>query len=146
MSVPVDRQSKEDGFEHQDASVKGLVIVGLAIVVVLALSGAGVAGLLRWYHQQPVEPTTALERQVQLPPEPRLESDPRASGNAVLARARERLGRYGWVDRQAGLAHIPIARGMALLAERGWPSRVEPDPGEAAGPGQQQAKRRVRRE
>lgn len=146
MSVPVDPQSKEDGFEHQDASVKGLVIVGLAIFAVLALSGAGVAGLLWWYHQQPVKPTTALERQVQLPPEPRLEIDPRASGNAVLERARAQLEHYGWVDREAGLAHIPIGRGMALLAERGWPSRAEPGTGEAAGTDQDQARGRTRRE
>lgn len=132
MSVPVDPQSREDGFEHHDASVKGLVIVGFSIFAVLFLSGAGVAGLLWWYNQQPVEPTTALERQVQTPPEPRLENDPRASGNAVLARAREQLEQYGWVDREAGLAHIPIGRGMALLAERGWPSRAEPGSGEAA--------------
>jgi len=150
MSVPVDPQSKEDGFEHHDASVKGLVIVGLSIVAVLFLSGAGVAGLLWWYNQQPVEPTTALERQVQTPPEPRLENDPRASGNAVRAAAREQLERYGWVDREAGLAHIPIGRGMALLAERGWPSRAEPGSsetaGETAGPRQEQAKGRARRE
>ena len=29
------------------------------------------------------------------------------------------LQSYGWVDRQAGIAAIPIKRAMALLAERG---------------------------
>ena len=32
-----------------------------------------------------------------------------------------RLSSYGWVDRPAGVAHIPIDRAMAILAERGLP-------------------------
>jgi hypothetical protein len=32
-----------------------------------------------------------------------------------------RLESSGWVDRERGVAHIPIERAMAMLAERGWP-------------------------
>lgn len=32
--------------------------------------------------------------------------------------AAERLTRYGWVDRDAGIAHIPIAEAMRLVADR----------------------------
>ncbi|MFL9813285.1 hypothetical protein D7241_08515 [Stutzerimonas sp. VN223-3] len=141
MSVPVDPVSREDGFEHHDANVKVLMMVGFSIFVVLLLSGAGVAGLLWWYDKQPEPPTTALERQLQIPPEPRLENDPRAGGNRVLSQARMLISGYGWVDREAGLARIPVQRGMALLAERGWPSRAEP--GETTPPRVQQAKGRA---
>ena len=86
---------------------------------------------------------TALERQAAKPPEPRLESDPRAGGNDVLAAGREVIEHYGWVDRDAGLARIPVDRGMLLLAQRGWPSRAEPEPGETMPPREQQARGRA---
>lgn len=49
----------------------------------------------------------------------------------ALKRLRDRedaaLGRYGWVDREAGIVRIPIERAMDLLLERGLPTR--PDAG-----------------
>ncbi|QUE77977.1 hypothetical protein [Stutzerimonas stutzeri] len=143
MSVPVDPVSKEDGFEHHDANVKVLLIIGFGIFAVLLVAGIGVAGLLWWYDLQPGEAVTALERQAAKPPEPRLESDPRAGGNDVLAAGREVIEHYGWVDRDAGLARIPVDRGMLLLAQRGWPSRAEPESGETMPPREQQARGRA---
>jgi hypothetical protein len=37
----------------------------------------------------------------------------------------QRLNSYGWVDQQAGIARIPIDRAMALLAQRGLPTRPQ---------------------
>ncbi len=143
MSVPVDPVSKEDGFEHHDANVKMLLIVGFGIFATLLVAGIGVAGLLWWYDLQPDNPVTALERRTEIPPQPRLESDPRAGGNEVLAAGREVIEHYGWVDREAGLARIPVDRGILLLAQRGWPSRAEPEPGETLPPREQQARGRA---
>lgn len=143
MSVPVDPVSKEDGFEHQDANVKVLLMIGFGIFATLLVAGIGVAGLLWWYDLKPDKPVTALERRVDKPPQPRLESDPRAGGNAVLAAGRELIEHYDWVDRDAGLARIPVDRAILLLAERGWPSRAEPEPGQTAPPREQQARGRA---
>ena len=40
------------------------------------------------------------------------------SNNAQVLRQRqlERLGRYGWVDRDKGLVHVPIEQAMDLVA------------------------------
>jgi hypothetical protein len=51
----------------------------------------------------------------------------------------ERLSHYGWVDRAAGIAHIPIDRAIDILAKRGLPvpAAVEPTPsasGKSKGP------------
>jgi len=35
----------------------------------------------------------------------------------VQRRAAERLGSYGWVDRDAGLVHLPIDRAVELVAQ-----------------------------
>jgi hypothetical protein len=42
---------------------------------------------------------------------------------------RERLGSYGWVDRRAGIVHLPIERAMELVA-----GGARPAPGPGAPP------------
>lgn len=63
--------------------------------------------------------------------QPRLQVDPLAELSLLNARATERLHSTGWVDRDAGVVHIPIDRAMALLVERGLP---EPENAAEHGP------------
>jgi type III secretory pathway lipoprotein EscJ len=35
---------------------------------------------------------------------------------------------YTWIDRQGGVARIPVARAMDILAARGLPHRPAPEP------------------
>lgn len=125
MSVSVDPQSRKDGFEHRDANVKVLVVIGFGLLAALAVSLAAVAGLLRYYQSRPEARVTALEREAVLPPPPRLESDPQRNADQLIHDAETRLGRYAWVDRKSGIARIPLRRAQALLLERGWPAPVE---------------------
>jgi hypothetical protein len=48
-------------------------------------------------------------------------------GERARARQLERLGSAGWVDRSAGVAHIPIEEAMRLVAAGARPSGAEPD-------------------
>ncbi len=57
--------------------------------------------------------------QLQLPPAPRLEQNPRVDGDRIITEATERLESYGWVNERAGKAHIPIERAMELILEHG---------------------------
>lgn len=54
---------------------------------------------------------------------PALQTDPQEDRMALQAREENELNTYGWVDRGAGIVRIPIARAMALLLERGLPTR-----------------------
>ena len=45
-----------------------------------------------------------------------LQPDPAHDIAAFRAQKRQWLGTYGWVDREHGIARIPIERAMALLA------------------------------
>ncbi len=54
---------------------------------------------------------------------PMLESDERGQFKDFLLKQEDQLNSYGWVDEQAGVAHIPIGRAMDLIAERGLPVR-----------------------
>jgi hypothetical protein len=56
------------------------------------------------------------------PREPRLEPDPLAPRLSARAQEDALLTSWGWVDKNAGVARIPIDRAMELLARRGLPA------------------------
>ena len=68
-------------------------------------------------------------------PAPRIQADP----STELARMKKedlgQLNDYGWIDRKAGLAHIPIDRAIEILAQQGLPGPEARGltPGELAG-------------
>ena len=125
MSVPVDPRSREDGFEHQDANVKVLLVIGFGLLATLVAGLLGVGMLIGYYNSEPEARVTALERDTIIPPRPRLESDAHRNAKRVIGEAEERLRHYAWADREAGIARIPLERARALLRERGWPAPVE---------------------
>ena len=56
---------------------------------------------------------------------PMLEIDERGQFHDYLMNQEKQLNSYGWVDKDAGVAHIPIERAMALIAERGLPVKPQ---------------------
>ena len=78
-------------------------------------------------------------------PEPQVQSNPAGDLHALRAAQREQLEGYAWIDRDRGLARIPVARAMELLAARGaaaYDPLEAPDPGSPL-PVRPQAARRV---
>jgi hypothetical protein len=67
-------------------------------------------------------------------PQPRLQKDPRTELAEVKEEQEGRLRSYGWVDSQAGIARIPIARAIDILAEKGLPKVAAPAPVPGAPP------------
>ena len=66
-------------------------------------------------------PRIEMVKQAARFPQPQLITEP---GKELLHRrlaARAQLQTYGWVDRQAGIAHIPIDKAKQLLLARGLP-------------------------
>ena len=110
-----------------------LAIAGLLSLVVV---GALVAWALTatFERRRPAETPSAFERAAASPAAPRLEVKGRADRRAIEDRAAARLTGYGWTDREAGLAHIPIERAMSLQAQAGWPDN-DAGPVNAGTPG-----------
>lgn len=109
-------------------------IFAFAFGLLLLLAAAAIVG---WFYfdsqkrhlaSQDPPPSPLVDAwQEQAPPEPRLQSDPAADMAAFRARQEASLRSYGWVDKQAGIARIPVDRAMHLLVERGLrPAMVEP--------------------
>jgi hypothetical protein len=64
-------------------------------------------------------------------PGPHLQGDPAADRIRTQKQQLEQLSNYGWVDRGAGIAHIPIDRAMDLLAESSDAELLRPQKAEA---------------
>ena len=58
-------------------------------------------------------------------PAPRLQSDDVADMNKFREYEDQVLNTYGWIDQNAGVAHIPIDQAMQTLAEQGLPTRPQ---------------------
>ena len=114
--------------ETSDVNIGGIVV----FVVVLLVAGVVIHGVVwmmyRDFQRQASRPaavefplaTNALRR---LPPEPRLQTDPREDLTNMRQAEEQLLTSYGWVDRNAGVVRIPIEQAMKLTAERGLPTR-----------------------
>ena len=95
----------------------GLLIVGVAIHLL-------VWGLFRYFESREERrvitafPLAAGEG-MRLPPEPRLQTNPRQDLRDLRTREDELQDSYSWVDKDAGIVRIPISEAMKLVVERG---------------------------
>jgi hypothetical protein len=67
----------------------------------------------------------AAGQEGRVPPEPRLQTNPRQDLRDLRRAEDQVLAGYGWVDKNAGIARIPIGEAMKLTVERGLPARQE---------------------
>jgi len=117
----------ERDYERSDVSPRAVVLTGGVLCLAIALIG-GVLWLLRsdLRQDQPrvAEAATTLEG---VPPRPRLQESPQVDLRQLTQRQRGRLTSWGWIDKPAGVAHIPVEAAMALMVDRGWPDRERVD-------------------
>ena len=87
------------------AGLAAVLVAGLLVALAVAILLAGPQLLAR-----------------ALPPAPLAEENPSAQAVAArIATEREQLGSYGWVDKEAGVAHIPVSEAVQRIAETGLP-------------------------
>lgn len=148
MSNPHQHDEKRDnpGFEREDIGPRTVYVflITLAIVVVAAVIVSkgiyhGLDRLDKYLKadqpaMSPMKPAEtgdvreedtpqAKERIENTFPKPLLEDDERNELTDRRMQEDGQLSSYGWVDQKAGTVHIPIARAMELIAERGLPVR-----------------------
>jgi hypothetical protein len=95
-----------------------VVIFGV-VLFALALASAMMLRLWSTPHTTASGAFSARLEPTQEAPEPRLQVAPAADLQKLRGVEEARLRQYEWIDRQAGIAAIPIDRAMELLAERG---------------------------
>ncbi len=110
----------------EELGVKGIVTFGVVIALVVAASFVGMWQLSKLLKAREVardpEPSPVVEaRQPRPRPRAALQAAPNADMAVQRAEEEKALTSYGWVDEGAGIARIPVARAIELVAERGLP-------------------------
>lgn len=110
-------------YEHRDLSTSAIgrsvlilfvfffFSIGITIVVWNLLD--------MWNHGMKTTSRQEVEKRVQLPPGPLLQSNVTAKQDIKDLRELEqgKLEGYGWSDEKAGIAHIPVDEAMKKMAE-----------------------------
>lgn len=117
-------------YEHTDADVWPIVkfLGWLAVSAVVIHFGLGLMYQLLIDQAMAVgEPTypLAAAQEQRLPPSPRLQQFPHSELYNFRLGEEDLLQNYGWMNKNAGVVHIPISEAMRLAVERGLPTRVQ---------------------
>jgi hypothetical protein len=128
------------GYETRDFNIRVVALFAVSLAILLAGSLVLMAWLLDIFEVTPEgygprgAPIAAIPPR---PPGPRLQTSPRGDMQEMLRSANVLLQSYGWVDRMAGMARIPIDRAIQVVLEQGLPSWHEiptPQAGERSAP------------
>ena len=125
---PIPQEAIDRDHEQRDLSIGMLAGSLVALAVVTAAAIVAMALLLGWFNARAASndpaPSPVAQGDV-TPPQPRLERTPaelRVQHEADLAYA---MNSYGWLERDASVARIPVARAMEIIAREGLPSRAD---------------------
>ncbi len=112
--------------EANRLQLRGLVYFAVALVGVTALVQLALAFVMQGFsREEKTLESMALPRfagDTGEYPSPRIEADPATELGRMKAEDLGQLNGYGWVDRKAGVAHIPVDRAIEILAQKGLPT------------------------
>ena len=114
--------------EESDVNIRAILLFGAGLIVSAVLIHLLVYVLFRYFDVREAQRVTpqyplAIAQENRVPPEPRLQTNPRQDLADLRAKEDELLNSYGWVDRNAGIVRIPIDEAIRLTLQRGLPSR-----------------------
>lgn len=119
-----ERRNPEVDYERTDLSLRAIAIVALGILLLLGVAPLIMIGAFPRARGD-------VDRHLSItPPEPRLQTDPEADLGAYVSKEQHLLGSYGWIDRERGIAHVPIEVAMERLARTGIPGFPQAPPQE----------------
>jgi hypothetical protein len=121
LDVRPDPNRPETLFEHRDVNTWAVGKFGIGLALLCILAVGILYGVFRYFEAREGGRVTEQDMSIdagKLPPKPRLQEAPVRDLEAIRAAEDRLLNSYGWVDEQKGVARIPIARAMELLAAR----------------------------
>ena len=114
--------------EESDVNVGAIIRYGIGLLLVGAVVHVFLWWLLGTYERQNERAQTQLYPLAagqgdRLPPFPRFQENPQQELQELRAKQKAQLESYGWVDKETGVARIPIEEAMKMVIERGLPTR-----------------------
>jgi hypothetical protein len=112
------------GHEANEIKVRGILLFALAIVLLGVVIHAALGPVVDSYKKQVARDRAArpplFTVDVQ-PPAPHLQGNPALELARLKQQELRQLTSYGWLERERGIAHIPIERAMDILLRSGLP-------------------------
>ena len=120
-------------FEPRDvrtsAILKFLMYLGVTIILSYGLTLLVYRGLTRyWQDTYTAPPPSRGNTAATMPPEPRLQgmpghlSDPQKDWRDKVKADTEANNQLLWIDKNSGIAQIPVSEAMKLISEKGLPA------------------------
>jgi hypothetical protein len=121
-------QNPEVHHETSDVNVRGIFMFTAGLTVATLFFSFLVWVLFQYFQAREAkrvvpEYPLASTQETRLPPEPRLQTDPRGDLRDLHSQEERILNSYGWTDKNAGVVRIPIEEAMKLTVQRGLPAR-----------------------
>jgi hypothetical protein len=117
-----DQANPPTDFERSDMNVAAVALIAIATLLYVCLAPFILTGL---YPGALSDVGRVLHIK---PPAPVLQLDPPADFKDFRAKEKTQLESYGWIDRNRGIAHIPIDEAMQDVAARGIPDFAKAQP------------------
>ena len=118
-------------YEHTDIDVNVGYKFALWLTVAMVISVGIVYGAF-WFFEGQERSASALAQKYPLavgqqkaPPAPNLQTQPFKDVYDLRHTENEKLTSYGWVDKEGGIARIPVDRAMEVMLQRGLPTRTD---------------------
>jgi hypothetical protein len=117
--------------EHSDIDTSVGYKFALWLIVAMLISVVIVYGTFWFFENRSTNADAVAQKyplavgQAKNPPAPNLQMQPFKDVYMLHKSEAERLHSYGWVDKEGGIARIPIDRAMEVLLQRGLPARAD---------------------
>jgi hypothetical protein len=121
---PLHPPTTERAHEQTDVSIRPLAVFLGALALSLVLVGAAVVWLFRILEagaERRDQPPPPLAEENRPTPGPLLQVSPRHDLDVMRQREDRLLNATEWVDRQQGVARVPVERAIELVAKDGFP-------------------------
>ncbi len=114
--------------ETSDVNIRGILVFAVGLIVAAVIIHALIWLMFRALDASASRKVTpqyplAITQENRLPPEPRLQTNPRQDLNDLRTAEEQVLESYGWVDKNKGVVRIPIDEAIKLTIQRGLPAR-----------------------
>jgi hypothetical protein len=129
-------QHADVSFEATDVKsspiFKFLTYLGITVILSFILSIGIYKGLKSYWIGTYEAPPPSREAGPHFPPEPRMQgmpghlTDPQNDMREKVEADRKANNELGWVDKNAGIAQIPVQDAMKLIVEKGLPAASAP--------------------
>lgn len=129
MYDDVEVDNPETHHEESDVNIRAIFGFAIGLFVVAVVVHIGIYFLFVFLANREARGSAvrayplSIGQEDRLPPEPRLQTNPKQDLRDLRAIEDQILNGYRWIDRNAGVVGIPVSEAMKLTLQRGLPAR-----------------------